>query len=63
MVVAEWAILEVEAVDIQVVLVVPITHNIREVEAEVHTMQDPTKITVLQRTQDTEKSLLGYWVK
>jgi hypothetical protein len=48
------------AEDTQAVLAAPKTLNIQVAEAVVHTMQDPTRITVLQRTQDTEKSLLGH---
>ena len=53
----------VGAVDTQAVRVVPIILSIQEVEAEDPTMQDPIRITVLERIQDTEKSLLIYWVQ
>jgi hypothetical protein len=58
--VEEWATLVAGAADTQAVRVVPKTLNIQVAEAVVPTMQDPTRITVLQRTQDTEKSLLGH---
>jgi hypothetical protein len=58
--VEEWATLVAGAADTQAVRVVPKTLNIQVAEAVVHTMQDPTRITVLQRAQDMEKSLLGY---
>jgi hypothetical protein len=59
-VVVEWATLVAGAADTQAVRVVPTTLNIQVAGAVVLIMQDPTRITVLQRAQDMEKSLLGY---
>jgi hypothetical protein len=54
--VEEWATLAVVAEDTQAVPEVPTIIITRVAGAEVHTMQDPTRITVLPRTPDTEKS-------